>query len=235
MYGANAMKISYIVPAGGSGNRFGSEIPKQFIKLDGIPIIIRTLKRLQSHHLTARIIVPIHTEWKDHFEKLLLQWDVDGIEITGGGDSRHASILSALGVLAESDSYIAIHDAVRPLVSNDLLDRLADNLALSGSAIPLLPVTDTIKMVDSDEGVIMKTVDRSQLRAAQTPQMFRIEDYKKAVSASLSFPTDDSSILEQAGYNPSYVRGEERNIKITTPHDMLLAELLINTERESAH
>jgi len=227
------MKINYIIPAGGIGNRFGSEIPKQFIKLGAIPIIIRTLKLLRDHPKTNRIIVPMNSSWHDHFEKLLIQWDMEGIEVTNGGDSRHKSILNAIEILGEGIDYIAIHDAVRPLFTYNLIDRLIENLEFADSSIPVIPVVDTIKLVDTEKGVILETVDRSYLRAAQTPQMFKKQNYIKALS-SLQYvqPTDDASVLEAAGTNPSYVLGEEGNIKITTPYDLKLAELILAEQRK---
>jgi 2-C-methyl-D-erythritol 4-phosphate cytidylyltransferase len=226
-------KINYIIPAGGIGSRFGSEIPKQFIKLAGIPIIVRTLKSILAHPKTGRIIVSLHTNWHEHFEKLLVQWDIDSIEICNGGETRHHSIKNAIEHLSDGCDYIAIHDAVRPLFTNELLDRLIDNLMLEGTSIPLLPVTDTIKKVDAEAGIIVSTVDRNPLRAAQTPQMFKKDIYLRALNKITDSPTDDSSILEAAGYSPSYVLGQQENIKITTPYDMVIAELLLAQEGQA--
>ena len=207
-----------IIVAGGKGMRMGSELPKQFIPVAGKPVLMRTIERFYqySHDLKIIVVLPQSQQsFSIHHT------------IVNGGDTRFASSKNGLSAIpADTKGLVAIHDGVRPFVSADVIGRCFDKARNSGAAIPTIPVIDTLRQVNikNDDTV---TVDRSLFRAVQTPQVFDIALACRAFSQSYrdNF-TDDASVIENLGVKISMVEGNRENIKLTTPFDLKIAEVL---------
>jgi len=226
-----AVRISVIIPAAGSGSRMGSDIPKPFLQMGGLPILSHTLRCFDMPRQISEIVLPVSTGSRDLAEHAVaaasLQVPVRYVE---GGDERMYSIWNALQITDKTADLIAVHDAVRPFVSTDLWQRLVDQALRVGAAIPGLPVTDTIKITDNNNRVV-HTPPRETLRSVQTPQVFAREILWKAYQHAMkegSFGTDDASLVEQINVPVMLVQGEKENFKITYPADIRRAEEQLN-------
>ncbi len=219
------MKKYIIIVAGGSGSRMGSATPKQFLELHGLPILMHTLKKFQQTVVEGEIILVLpekeQSTWQSLCEKH--QFDVPH-QIVNGGERRFHSVQNALQKLNEK-SIVSIHDGVRPLVSETVINNCIQSAEKFGAAIPTLPMQDSIRKI-SDNG--SQIADRSQFVLVQTPQCFQSEVIIKAYQQEYhkSF-TDDASVVEQLGYKIYLVEGNKENIKITTPEDLKMAEVLV--------
>ena len=219
------MKKYIVIVAGGNGSRMGSDTPKQFLDLLGLPLLMHTLKKFQQSISEGEIILVLpekeQSTWLFLCEKH--QFDVSH-QVVNGGKSRFHSVKNALQKVSEK-SIVTIHDGVRPLVSENVINNCMQTAKNFGAAIPTLPIQDSIRKI-SDNG--SKIVDRSQFVLVQTPQCFQSEIILKAYQQEYhkSF-TDDASVVEQLGYNIYLVEGNKENIKITTPEDLKLAEALV--------
>lgn len=216
-----------VVPAAGIGRRMGSELPKQYLPLNGGRVIEQTLGRLLEVSRVKRIAVAIAEEdglWSD----LSLSSHPNILRVNGGQERCHSVLncLNALTDFADDDDWVLVHDVARPCIRPDDIDAMIDNLKdHSVGGILALPVSDTVKQVA--DGVILGTVDRSDLWLAQTPQMFRLGPLREALSRGVAegnVMTDEASAMEWAGLQPKVVPGPVANIKITLPQDLLLAE-----------
>ncbi|HEY3198768.1 MAG TPA: 2-C-methyl-D-erythritol 4-phosphate cytidylyltransferase [Nitrospirales bacterium] len=229
-----------VIPAGGSGRRMGTATPKQFMPLGGIPLLLHSL---QVFERCASILQVILVVPKDERERVLV--DVvarHGIKkvqkVVAGGATRQKSVYQGLRETDPEAEIVVIHDAVRPFVTEDLIERSIETARDIGGAIVAVPMKETVKQVGAD-GHILLTVDRSQLWLAQTPQTFRramlIEGYRKAESDGFQ-ATDEASVMERLGYKIAVVSGRWDNIKITTPEDFQMAEAILagrsNASRE---
>ena len=217
-----AEQIFAIIMAAGSGTRMGSEQPKQFLPLGGVPILQRTIERFREALPQARVVTVLPREHFQTWKDLCTQNHLDcPQQLVAGGITRFHSVQNALKVVPDG-AIVFIHDGVRPLASVDFLRRLAGQIHQHRALIPVIPVTDTI-VSDQGEGV-----DRTHLRAVQTPQVFRSEDIRAAYTLAYetSF-TDDGSVAQRKGIPLSYVEGERYNLKITTPEDLRMAEALL--------
>ena len=224
--------VGVVVPAGGRGKRFGGDRPKQFIDLDGTPVIIRTLRTALSVPSVRSVVVAAHPD--DHVELASLLQEhgcVDSrLSIVDGSTERHLSVGRGLSHPSlDGVDVILIHDAVRPLASADLFERIAEAANRLDAVIPGIPVADTLKRIDHDD-TITETIDRSTIRRAQTPQGFRAalirQVYAAALEQSLS-ATDCAALCEGAGIRVHVIAGEEQNIKVTTPLDLALASVFL--------
>ncbi|HYW74728.1 MAG TPA: 2-C-methyl-D-erythritol 4-phosphate cytidylyltransferase [Pyrinomonadaceae bacterium] len=221
-----------IVVAGGQSIRFGATRPKQFLELKRTPIIIHTLRQFEQSSQIDQIVVVLPVAEVPAFQALLDKFAVRKVSRTvGGGQTRAHSVRNGLAVI-ESAAVVAVHDAVRPLVSVDEIDRVVAVAAETGAAILAAPVSDTIKEVADER--ILRTVTRAKLRRALTPQAFHFQILQRAyeelteTEASGIDVTDDSFLVERLGVAVNYVEGHARNIKITTPEDLLMAEALLS-------
>ncbi len=222
---------SVIIPAGGSGNRFGSKMPKQFTELVGIPIIIYTLKQFW---ICDNIIIASHPDWIEHLQSLVYEHSIPNVKaIVPGGKTRQESVYNALNQDVVKDSEVVlIHDAVRPFASKELIQSIMLSALEYGAAVPGLTPKDTIKQI-TKEYIINQTVDRNTLQMVQTPQGFRYkilrDAFEKAIENNFE-GTDSSSLVEYLGHTIKVLEGEESNIKITTPLDKILSEFIINSK-----
>lgn len=216
-----------IIVAGGSGKRFGSEMPKQFLALDGKAVLMHTIEKFDQAGASIVVVLPA-----EHQEMWMTMCKESNFAVTHtiatGGETRFESVkngIAAIEDLADGD-FVAVHDGVRPLVSVELINRCYDTAQETGSAIPVVNPSDSIRQV-MDDGC-SKQLLRSSLRAVQTPQTFRAEWLRGAYDVEESpLFTDDASVVESAGHQVTLVEGEMTNIKITTPIDMVVASELI--------
>jgi len=228
-------RVGVVIPAGGRGTRFGTDVPKQYLELRGIPILVRTVQTALLADGLCSLVIAVQSQELDHVHSLLrMHGCTDSrIHITEGGAERHLSVARGLAHPSlDNAEVVLIHDAVRPLASVALFNTVAQSARIHGAAIPVIAVTDTLKRVDLT-GIIIETVDRSSMRRAQTPQGFSREQiraiYASAIERDMG-ATDCSSLCEQAGIDVHTVSGEEHNIKITTPFDRALASLLLDAD-----
>ena len=223
----NNSKRYAIIVAGGSGKRFGSDMPKQFLPLEGKPVLMRTIERFDQAGATIVVVLPAeHQEmWMSMCKEC--NFPVTHI-IANGGSTRFESVRNGLAAIEnlKPDDLVAVHDGVRPLVSVEMIDRCYNTAQETGSAIPVVNPNDSIRQV-MDDGTSRQLL-RSSLRAVQTPQTFIAEWLKGAYDIEESpLFTDDASVVEAAGHQVTLVDGETTNIKITTPIDMIVAKALV--------
>jgi|SRR6218665_3464588 len=216
------MKRSFIITAGGSGIRMGSTIPKQFLLLDGKPLMMHTIERLHAFDHVAEIVVALPEQHIAYWEELTEKYDFDIVhKIVEGGSERFFSIKNALYFC--TGDFVAVHDAVRPFVSEETLVRLFRDTSKE-AVIPVMPISESLREVNGDS---TRAVIRSNYVSVQTPQVFRRrileEGYQQDYSSKF---TDDASVVEALGYSISTVEGNVENIKITTPIDLILAEAI---------
>ena len=217
-----------IVVASGTGSRMGTEIPKQFMDLDGKPIVIRTLEKFLSIS-GCRVILTLSEDGMGYWDNLTHDLDMTRLLVVKGGETRFHSVKNALNVLDDnSEGVIAIHDGVRPFVSiQTILNSfvVAHNL---GSAVACVNAKDSIRIIDGEEN---NAIDRDKVKLIQTPQAFRFDILKRAYSVDYeAWFTDDASVVEKSGVKIQLIEGSYSNIKITTPEDLSVAEVLLKSE-----
>ena len=235
-------KAIVLIPAAGSGNRMGTAISKQYLQLQGKPLLARTIALFDQHPLVEAIypIVPA-TDVPYCQQEILDRYQFSCVRrLVAGGKERQDSVRNGLKALTE-DGYdqpkrpILIHDGARPLFNPNLLTALLDNIRFNGACIVAVPAKDTIKQVI--EGQIVASPVRDQLWQAQTPQGFRFDILHKAFQQQVSSggpATDDAALVAAAGYPVQVLAGEDRNIKITTPADLLIATALLDSDKEKS-
>jgi 2-C-methyl-D-erythritol 4-phosphate cytidylyltransferase len=213
------MTIAVIIPAAGTGSRFGGELPKQFHPLAGKPLVQHVIERFLLDENVSRVIVPVA-------EMLLASVkNSERVVWVAGGETRQQSVIRGLAETRDAD-LIAVHDAARPLFSEATFHAVVAAAKETGAALPVVPVTDTIHLM-SDDATIVETLDRSMLAAAQTPQCFRADVLRDVlVRAQLEGieGTDEAGLAARFGYTVKAVPGDPRNLKITVPEDLVIAE-----------
>ena len=226
------MRTIAIIVAGGSGTRFGAELPKQFLALGGLPILMRTIEAFHGNRDSSfDVIVTLPAAQMGLWHDLCARHGFAvPHRVVAGGETRWHSVKSALDSIGDPAGVdvIAVHDGVRPLATPDLINRVIDAAHRDGAAIPVVMLNDSVRQV-SGEG--SHALDRSSLRAVQTPQAFEA----KLLLDAYSLPyqptfTDDASVVECAGHAITLVEGDPRNLKITRPMDLVLAEYLMNQD-----
>lgn len=225
-------RTAVIIVAGGSGRRCGGGVPKQFRLLGGVPVLARTINRFAEALPGAEIVAVLPGEYTEFWKNFAARFDVCAHTAVTGGDERFESVRRGLAALSSEPELIAVQDGVRPLVSADLILRVADAAAEQGAAVPAVEPADSFRMTE-DGG--SRSIDRSRLRAVQTPQVFRAEWLRSAYeAASDAAYTDDASVVERAGHAICLVEGERTNIKLTTAEDFVVAEALLAVREEEA-
>lgn len=221
-----------IIVAGGKGLRMGGEIPKQFMEIGGLPVLMHTLKRFREYSETLNIILVLPHDQQKFWHNLCEKHHFDvKHQVVDGGETRFDSSKNGLSVIPDDEEgVVGIHDGVRPFVSVDVIERCFETARDEFACIPVLPVTDTIRYVDQHGGG--KNVMRSDYRVVQTPQTFDIGLIKQAFHQPYQENfTDDASVVEALGCQVQMVEGNRENIKITTPFDLIVAEALLRKER----
>lgn len=215
-----------ILVAGGQGLRMGGDVPKQFLPLGGRPVLMHTIDRFREVFPDMHIIVVLPQGQHDYWHDLCRRHHLEGGFLTApGGDTRFHSVLNGLNAIPAdvSEGLVGVHDGVRPFVSRDTLRRCYEEAARSGTAVPVVPVVETLRHVSPD-GESM-TVPRSDYRLVQTPQVFSLVLLRRAYRQPYAPQfTDDASVVEALGERITLVEGNRENIKLTTPADLLLAK-----------
>ena len=213
-----------IIVAGGSGSRMQTNVPKQFMKLCGTPILMHSIRAFTDFCEDIRVVVVLPALQTGYWKELCQQHDfILPHEIVEGGETRFHSVKNGLSLLS-GDGLVAVHDSVRPLVSRQTITDCFLEAANYGNAIPVVPVVDSIRDVSGLKSLML---DRTTLRLIQTPQVFDIALLRKAyLQTYLPSFTDDASVFEKAGHTIRLVGGNVENIKITTPKDLIVAEAL---------
>lgn len=217
------MNKAVIIVAGGKGMRMGSDVPKQFLVLDGKPILMHTIERFRSYDPDIQIIVVLPKDQMDYWHGLCLYHKFSvAVDIVEGGAERFHSVRNGLMRVNPEVRLVAVHDGVRPFVSNATISACFDEAEKSGAAIPVTDVFETLRRVPADGP--SRTVPRSEYKLVQTPQVFRCDllDYAYRQPYSPRF-TDDASVVEAVGHAIALVPGNRENIKITTPSDLRTA------------
>jgi 2-C-methyl-D-erythritol 4-phosphate cytidylyltransferase len=235
-------RIAAIVPAAGLGTRMGAEQPKQFLELDGLPLIIFTLRRLASCPAITDFFISTRAEdvmsLQDKVAKAALGRPA---RVVHGGDTRQQSVANALAQVDPSTEIVLVHDAVRPFVTREQIERVIAEARARGAAILGLPAIDTIKEVKraslpADIALISATIPRERIVLAQTPQAFSCallrDAFRKAQKDDFT-ASDEAALVERFGHDVFVVVGSERNIKITRPSDMDLARFYLEQERQT--
>ena len=235
------MQAAVILPAAGLGTRMGRAAAektgtsrKQFMLLEGSPILVHTVRKFAAVDRVREIVVAVRSEDMDWVTAMLEPEAPRRLRVVEGGNSRQQSVANALGSLSPDTELVAVHDAVRPFIDLDTIHRVFDEAAATGAAIVGVPVVDTVKVVSHGAGSvkIRGTLQREKLVLAQTPQVFHFELLRRAFAAAQADQftgTDEASLVERLDLEVSVVLGSDRNIKITKPGDMDLANLFLNS------
>jgi 2-C-methyl-D-erythritol 4-phosphate cytidylyltransferase len=219
------MDRSTIIVAGGTGRRMGSAIPKQFLLLKGKPLLMWTMEAFHRFDAAMPLVLVLPAEHRDMWQDLCVEHGfARPHRVVNGGAERFHSTLEGLQAVPH-DGVVAVHDGVRPLMSDALIARCFAAAEVHGAAIPVVPITSSVRRVH-DHGSL--AVDRSVLRAVQTPQCFRADLLRQAFELPYDATfTDEATLVERLGVEVRLVEGEERNIKVTTPFDLKVAEVLL--------
>ena len=234
MYTPTDMQVFVILPAAGLGTRMAGPQPKQFLILDGIPILIHSLRAFAAVERVTAIYVAVRKTEMERVQAQIAEYGFAGkVRVVEGGDNRQESVSHALAALqAQPDDVVLVHDAVRPLIDAATIERTIDAVLEHGAAIVGLPAVDTIKQVErtAHGALITSTIPREFIVQAQTPQGFRVGLLRKAFDEAMAdgfVGTDEASLLERIDYPVAVVHGSAVNLKITQPGDLELAEFYL--------
>ena len=216
-----------IIVAGGKGLRMGSDIPKQFLPIGGKPVLMRTLERFRAYSSALQIILVLPEAQQDYWRKLCEEYhfEVD-YQLANGGQTRFHSVQNGLALVPDdAEGVVGVHDGVRPFPSIEVIRNCYETARTAKAVIPVIPVVETVRHLEGDKSV---TVPRGDYRLVQTPQTFDIQLLKAANRQPYNDGfTDDASVVESYGFEITLVEGNRENIKITTPYDLKIAEVLI--------
>ncbi|HXX17536.1 MAG TPA: 2-C-methyl-D-erythritol 4-phosphate cytidylyltransferase [Candidatus Eremiobacteraceae bacterium] len=235
--------IAAILPAAGLGTRMGHEMPKQFLELDGVPIVILSLRRVAACPLITHIVVATRAEVLERLDARIREENFkQPVLVVKGASSRQGSVSQALKHIPEDTELVVVHDAVRPLVTVEQITRVIEEARRCHAAILAIPAMDTVKEVKraslpQDVALITATIPRERVVLAQTPQVFETQLLKQAFAdaeADGVNASDEAGLIEKLGHEVHVVQGSERNIKITKPADMDLARFYLQSEQKKA-
>ena len=222
------MSAWVIVPAAGTGERFGGARPKPFADLGGIPVIIRTLQVFEDCDPVEGVVLVAHQDWLKDYKDLIAHYRLKKVKaVVAGGDTRTQSVRLGLAALDARVDAVMVHDGVRPLVTAAIIVAGIDAARLTGAAIAAVPVKPTIKVVDPNACVVVETLDRELLWEVQTPQVFDRKILQRAYAEDRDGATDDAALVERTGVQVKVFMGSYTNIKITTPDDLVAARAFI--------
>jgi len=221
------MKKHIIIVAGGKGLRMGGDIPKQFLPVCGKPVLMRTLEAFHVYDASIHLILVLPVSQQAYWKQLCEEYQFNlAHEIADGGETRFHSVKNGLALIKE-DGLVGVHDGVRPFVSQEVIARCYDEALSLKAVIPVVGVVETVRHL-TDEG--SETVPRDQYKLVQTPQVFDVALLRRAYEQTYTdMFTDDASVVEALGEKVYLVEGNRENIKLTTPFDLKLAELLCLT------
>ena len=217
-----------IIVAGGKGLRMGSDIPKQFLPIGGKPVLMRTLERFRAYSSALHIILVLPEAQQDYWRQLCEEYHFDvEHQIANGGQTRFHSVQNGLALVPDdAEGVVGVHDGVRPFPSIEVIRNCYETARTAKAVIPVIPVVETVRHLLSNKKSV--TVPRDEYRLVQTPQTFNIQLLKAANKQPYNDGfTDDASVVESYGHAITLVEGNRENIKITTPYDLKIAEVLI--------
>lgn len=233
-------RVTAILPAAGLGTRMGAETPKQFLSLDGVPVLLFALRRLAACPAITEFVIATRGEEVDSVTASIVSQNFGRpVRVVHGGDTRQDSVGNALAEVSSDADLILVHDAVRPLVTLNQIERVIAEAAACDAAILGIPAMDTVKEVKraslpTDVALITATIPRERVVLAQTPQVFRASLLREAFARARQdgvAASDEAGLVERMGHDVHVVVGSERNLKITRPGDMELAEFYLCQER----
>jgi 2-C-methyl-D-erythritol 4-phosphate cytidylyltransferase len=235
------MQVFAILPAAGLGTRMAGPQPKQFVALDGVPILIHSLRAFAAAPRLTAMVVAVRKTEMERVQAQVAEFGFAGrVQVVEGGEKRQESVSHALAALpAEPDDIVLVHDAVRPLIDAATIERTIDAVIETGAAIVGLPAVDTIKQVErtAHGALVTATIPREFVVLAQTPQGFRYGLLQRAFAEAEAdgfVGTDEASVVERAGISVAVVHGSQVNLKITQPGDLELAEFYLRQMRVPA-
>ena len=217
-----------IIVAGGKGLRMGSDIPKQFLPIGGKPVLMRTLERFRAYSSELQIILVLPEAQQDYWRKLCEEYHFEvAYQLANGGHTRFHSVQNGLALVPDdAEGVVGVHDGVRPFPSIEVIRNCYETARTAKAVIPVIPVVETVRHLLSNKKSV--TVPRDEYRLVQTPQTFDIQLLKAANRQPYNDGfTDDASVVESYGHAITLVEGNRENIKITTPYDLKIAEVLI--------
>lgn len=220
--------IHIVIVAAGKGNRFGSDLPKQFCLLGNRPVLFHTISNLQKAIPSGEIVLVLNKQFIELWNGLCSEYGIVSPPIVFGGETRWESVKNAIeGLQLADNDIVMVHDGARPIIDPKMIDRIINALKINSAVVPGLPLSDSIRKID--ENGLSATIDRKALVAVQTPQAFNAEKIRKAYNLPYSpLFTDDASVYEAAGFgNVNIVEGSPLNIKITHPHDIEIASVYL--------
>lgn len=219
------MKQNIIIVAGGKGLRIGGELPKQFIPIGCKPILMHTIEAFYNYNNDIHIVLVLPASHRDYWTELCVRYDFTIPHvITLGGETRFHSVKNGLELV--TDGIVGVHDGARPFVSTSLIKNCYESAEELEAVIPVVNLIDSLRQITENGN--SHIIDRSKIKAVQTPQIFTAEILKKAYETEFSpLFTDDASVVESIGVRVHLTDGEVTNIKVTTPFDLQIAELLI--------
>lgn len=218
------MKKHIIIVAGGKGLRMGGDIPKQFLPVCGKPVLMRTLEAFHAYDSSMHLILVLPVSQQDYWKELCKEYQFELLhDVANGGETRFHSVMNGLA-LVEGEGLVGVHDGVRPFVSQEVIARCYEEAKEKKAVIPVIGVVETVRHL-TEEG--SETVPRDQYKLVQTPQVFDVALLHRAYQQTYTdFFTDDASVVEALGEKVHLVEGNRENIKLTTPFDLKLAEVL---------
>ncbi|MCH8318341.1 MAG: 2-C-methyl-D-erythritol 4-phosphate cytidylyltransferase [Bacteroidetes bacterium] len=235
-----------IIVAGGTGKRMNHDLPKQFIKIGVLPVVMHTLLRFYHFDSQIKIILVLPEDYQEKWEKLCIKYDFKvPLVITEGGDTRFQSVKSGLKCIPDGDGIVAIHDGVRPFINKKILKEAYDFAKKWGNAVTSVKLKESVRVINNDRDLPAsrafvqgkhasnEAVDRNNFRLIQTPQCFSIPLIKRAYEQQEANDiTDDAGLVEKLGVKIHLIEGSYENIKITTPVDLLYAEAILQLKIE---
>lgn len=221
------MKKFAIIVAGGKGLRMGGEVPKQFIPVKGIPVLMRTMEAFRRYDSQMELILVLPLPQQEYWKDLCREYQFDiPHRIADGGETRFHSVKNGLSLIEDAQGWVAVHDGVRPFVAQEVISSCFEQVKESRAVIPVVGVVETVWQLLEERG--SKTVSRDQYRLVQTPQVFELNLLRRAYGQPyVTQFTDDASVVEALGHQVCLVEGNRENIKLTTPFDLKVAEALI--------
>lgn len=218
-------KKHVIIVAGGKGLRMGGEIPKQFLPIGGKPVLMRTIEAFYTYDASIHVILVLPVSQQSYWKELCSSYEFDlPHDIANGGETRFHSVKNGLAFV-EGEGTVGVHDGVRPFVTQEVIARCYSEAEAQKAVIPVIGVVETVRRLDGEDSM---TVPRDQYKLVQTPQVFDIALLQKAYNQEFTdMFTDDASVVEALGERVHLVEGNRENIKLTTPFDLKLAEMLI--------
>ena len=228
-------RVVAVIPAAGLGTRMGGNLPKQYLKIGGVPLLVYSLRILDGIEAITEIILAVPEADLGYCQEEVVQgFGIKKVsQVVAGGRRRQDSVRNALSAVTSSPEWVLVHDAARPFVTVPMVSQALETAYQVGGAVIAIPMPDTVKRVDAT-GRIQETLRRDPLWLIQTPQVFRfswlVEAHQMAETKSLEV-TDDAALIEQLGYPVSVVQGSSTNIKITRPEDLQLGEAILTSQK----